>query len=135
VEAARAWHALGVPYQEADALADSTDEVDQRRAWAIFDSLGASGRAGEIARRLRASGARDVPRRLQTTSRANPGGLTDRQLEIAALIAEHLTNQEIAERLFLSPRTVDHHVSAILAKLSVANRRHAAQRVRELGLA
>jgi DNA-binding CsgD family transcriptional regulator/tetratricopeptide (TPR) repeat protein len=135
VEAARAWHALGVPYQEADALADSTDEVDQRRAWAIFDSLGASGRAGEIARRLRASGARDVPRRLQTTSRANPGGLTDRQLEIAALIAEHLTNQEIAERLFLSPRTVDHHVSAILTKLSVANRRHAAQRVRELGLA
>ena len=134
VDAARAWHALGVPYQQADALADSPDEADQRRAWAIFDSLGATPRAGEIARRLRASGARDLPRRLQPTSRGNPGGLTDRQLEIAALIADHLTNQEIAEQLYLSPRTVDHHVSAILGKLAVANRRHAAQRVRELGI-
>jgi DNA-binding CsgD family transcriptional regulator len=133
-EAARKWQALGFPYHEADALADSPAEDDQRRAWAIFDSLGVVSRAADVGRRLRASGARDLPRRLQQTSRANPAGLTDRQLEIAGLIAAHLTNQEIAEQLYLSPRTVDHHVSAILGKLDVSNRRHAAQRCQDLGI-
>lgn len=134
-EAARRWRHLGFRYQEADALADSPAEADQRRAWALFDSLGAAARAAEIARRLRAGGARDLPRRPQPASRANPAGLTERQLEIAGLIAAHLTNQEIAERLYLSPRTVDHHVSAILGKLEVTNRRHAAQRCQDLGIA
>jgi DNA-binding CsgD family transcriptional regulator/tetratricopeptide (TPR) repeat protein len=133
-EAARLWNAMGFPYHEADALADSLDEADQRRAWTLFESLGVGSRAAGIARRLRAVGAKDLPRRPHAASRANPAGLTDRQLEIAGLIAAHLTNQEIAERLYLSPRTVDHHVSAILGKLEVGNRRHAAQRCQDLGI-
>jgi DNA-binding CsgD family transcriptional regulator/tetratricopeptide (TPR) repeat protein len=107
----------------------------QRRAWTIFTSLGVGVRAAELAQRLRAGGARDLPRRQYTASRANPAGLTDRQLEIAGLIAGHLTNQEIAERLYLSTRTVDSHVSAILGKLDVTNRRQAAQRCQDLGIA
>jgi DNA-binding CsgD family transcriptional regulator/tetratricopeptide (TPR) repeat protein len=122
VQAARRWQAMGFPYHQADALADSPDEADQRRARTIFSSLGVGARAGEITRRLQPAG------------RANPGGLTGRQLEIAGLIAAHLTNQEIAERLYLSIRTVDSHVSAILGKLAVSNRRHAAQRCQDLGI-
>jgi DNA-binding CsgD family transcriptional regulator len=134
VEAAQRWQVMGFPYHQADALADSPAEGDQRRAWAIFNSLGVGARSAEIARRLRADGARDLPRRLQPAGRANPGGLTGRQMEIAGLIAAHLTNQEIAERLYLSIRTVDSHVSAILGKLEVTNRRHAAQRCQDLGI-
>ena len=134
-DAARRWNALGLPYHEADALADSPEHADQRHAWTLFDSLGATARAGAVARRLRTEGARNLPRRATRTSRGNPARLTARQLEIAALIAAHLTNQEIAERLYLSPRTVDHHVSAILGKLEVTTRRQAAQRCQDLGIA
>jgi DNA-binding NarL/FixJ family response regulator len=133
-EAVAGWRALGYPYHEADALTDSDDEADLRRAWRLFDELGATRRAADTARRLRSAGARDLPRRRASSTRENPAGLTDRQLEIARMVAAHLTNQEIAERLYLSPRTVDHHVSAILNRLDVTNRRHAAQRCRDLGI-
>jgi DNA-binding NarL/FixJ family response regulator len=58
--------------------------------------------------------------------------LTDRQAEVLGLIGEGLTNAEIAERLVLSVRTVDHHVSAILAKLGVETRKEAAEVGREI---
>jgi DNA-binding NarL/FixJ family response regulator len=60
--------------------------------------------------------------------------LTPRQLEVAALLIEGLTNAEIADRLFVSPKTVDHHVSAVLAKLGAASRREAARIAIDLGL-
>ena len=63
---------------------------------------------------------------------ANPAGLTDRQLEILRLVATGLSNAEIAHRLVVSPRTVDHHVSAVLQKLGVPTRRDAAARAAEL---
>jgi DNA-binding NarL/FixJ family response regulator len=51
------------------------------------------------------------------------------------LVAQGLTNAEIAERLFVSPKTVDHHVSALLTKLGVATRREAATLANAEGLA
>ena len=66
------------------------------------------------------------------STRANPAGLTDRQLEVLELLAEGLTNAEIAGRLVVSVRTVDHHVAAILAKLNVGSRREAARAVPNL---
>jgi DNA-binding NarL/FixJ family response regulator len=75
-----------------------------------------------------------VPRGPQPATRANPGGLTDRQTEILRLLARGLTNAEIAARLVVSVRTVDHHVSAVLQKLGVARRRDAVAEAARLGL-
>jgi DNA-binding NarL/FixJ family response regulator len=75
-----------------------------------------------------------VPARRRSTTLTNPAGLTTRQIDVLRLIDEGLTNQELAERLYLSVRTVDHHVAAILAKLDVAGRRDAIRRGRELGI-
>ena len=75
-----------------------------------------------------------IPRGPRRTTRANPAGLTARQLEVLALIAEGLTNAEIADRLVVSQRTAEHHVAAVLAKLGTATRRDAARRAAELRL-
>ena len=84
--------------------------------------------------RLRAMGARGDPSRAAPPTRANPAGLTARELEVLLLVADGLRNAEIAERLVLSPKTVDHHVSTVLAKLGVPNRQAAARQAARLGL-
>ena len=68
-----------------------------------------------------------MPRGPQSATRSNPAGLTARQVEILGLLAEGRTNAEIAERLVVSVRTVDHHVSAVLQKLGLTGRREAAR--------
>ncbi len=120
------WTALGCPFEAALAFAHAPGEDEQRRALAELQRLGARPAANRVARRLRTSGARDVGRGPRTTTRANRGGLTARELEVLRLLAEGLRNAEIAERLFLSERTVAHHVSAVLRKLGVQTRGQAA---------
>jgi DNA-binding NarL/FixJ family response regulator len=83
--------------------------------------------------RLRELGLR-VPAGPREATRANPAGLTARQLEVLELLAEGLTNTEIAERLVVSPRTAEHHVAAVLRKLGAATRRDAVRRAAELEL-
>jgi DNA-binding NarL/FixJ family response regulator len=75
-----------------------------------------------------------VPPRPRVSTRANPAGLTNRQLEVAKLVARGFTNAEIAERLFISSKTADHHVSAVLMKLGMQNRRAVVVQAAELGL-
>ena len=86
-----------------------------------------------LAGRMRALGLR-TPVGPRAATRANPAGLTARQLEVLALLAEGLTNAEIAERLVVSPRTAEHHVAAVLTKLGAATRREAVRRASELQL-
>ncbi|MBA3428110.1 MAG: AAA family ATPase [Actinobacteria bacterium] len=133
-EAASAWESIGCPYQQALALAESDAEQDLRGALEIFQSLGAGPMVGRVARRLSAIGARGIPRGPRTVTRGNPAGLTARQLEVLALLGEGLRNADIAERLVVSAKTVDHHVSAILRKLAVPNRAAAAAEGARLGL-
>jgi DNA-binding CsgD family transcriptional regulator/tetratricopeptide (TPR) repeat protein len=133
-QAAEQWQEIGCPYEAALALADSDDEHDVRQAIERLQQLGARPAAAIVARRLRERGVRGVPRGPRSTTRENPAGLTARELDVLALIAEGFRNAQIAERLIVSQKTVDHHVSAILRKLNVQNRGQAAAEAARLGL-
>ncbi len=124
--AASAWERIGDPYQRALELADSGEREPTLEALAVLNHLGARPAAALVRRRLRRLGVTRLPRGPQPNTRANPAGLTTRQTEILGLLATGLSNAEIAERLVVSTRTVDHHVSAVLQKLGVRTRREAA---------
>ncbi|MCI0398107.1 MAG: LuxR C-terminal-related transcriptional regulator, partial [Chloroflexi bacterium] len=128
--AAGEWQRLGCPYEQARALADG-DQAAQIAALEIFDRLGARPAAEGLRQQMRAAGVRIIPRGPRPATRENPFGLTARQMEILVLLAENLTNAEIAAQLHLSPKTVDHHVSAVLARLDVHSREAAAELARQ----
>jgi DNA-binding CsgD family transcriptional regulator/tetratricopeptide (TPR) repeat protein len=131
--AASAWQQLNCPYEEARALA-AGDETAQRQALRSFEQLGARPMVEDVTRRLRERGARGIPRGPRPSTRANPAGLTRREREVLELLAAGLRNQEIAARLYLAPKTVERHVSAVLAKLGVRTRTEAAREAARLGL-
>lgn len=133
-EAAGAWLALECPYEAARALLESDAITDVREAHAIFDRLGGRPAAGIATRRLRELGATTIPRGPRPSTRANPHGLTAREVEVLRLVANGLQNHEIAGRLFLSSRTVDHHVSSLLGKLGIARRADAAAAAARAGI-
>lgn len=121
-ERAADWYAdRGVPFERAVAL--SLGDTDaQLEALRIAQRIGARALAARFRNQLRADGVTGIPRGPRTTTRREPFGLTPRQGEVLALLADGLSNAEIAERLFISVRTVENHVSAILARLDVTNR-------------
>ncbi|WP_055617136.1 ATP-binding protein [Streptomyces phaeochromogenes] len=133
-EAAEVWRAAGCPYEDAAALAESPDPDDKLTALAALDALGAEPLARLVRGELRQLGVRHIPRGPLAATRDNPAGLTERQLQVMRLLAQGLTNPEIAERLVVSVRTVDNHVSAVLDKLGARSRRQATARATELGL-
>lgn len=128
-EAAQAWTAIGCPYEAAFALSDSDDPISLRSAFETLDRLGAEPLLLSVATRLKALGER-LPRRRSAKTREHPAGLTSREIEVAALLADELTDAEIAARLFISTKTVGHHVSSVLAKLAVTSRRDVEAAVR-----
>jgi DNA-binding NarL/FixJ family response regulator len=135
--AAAIWEELGCAYEAARALAASDDPGLVRRAIATFEAMGARPAISHALQHLRALGVRDLPtirRGPQPATRANPAGLTRRESEVLALLAEGLRNTQIAERLYLTPKTISHHVSAIYAKLGVDTRTEAALAASRLGV-
>ena len=133
-EAARAWLELGYPYEAALAQAESGDEAVARDALAALHRLGAAPAACVVARQLRAAGARGVARGPRRSSRANPAYLTTRELEVLSLLGDRLRNADIAARLHLSPKTVEHHIASIYRKLGVNTRGEARDAAAELGI-
>lgn len=120
-EAAELWDALGSRYAAALARARSGTRAGLSEAAAHFDDLGDEAAAARARALARLQGW-SVPSGRRATTKAHPQGLTRREAEVAGLLAEGLTNAAIAERLVLSPRTVEHHVAAVMAKLDVTSR-------------
>jgi DNA-binding CsgD family transcriptional regulator len=131
-EAAAEWEKRGCPYEQARALAEGPNEA-RLEALRIFGSLEARPAAERVRQALRAAGLRRIPRGPRASTRAQPAGLTAREVQILQLLADNLTNAEIGARLHISPKTVDHHVSAVLAKLGASSRRAAVKAAEEAG--
>ncbi|MGZ3627724.1 MAG: helix-turn-helix transcriptional regulator [Ktedonobacteraceae bacterium] len=123
-EAAALWAQIGCPYEQALALADGDAEA-MREALVLLEQLGAQPAVAIVRRRFQMMGIGGIPRGPRPSTRTNQAGLTTRQLEVLQLMAEGLSNAEIANRLFTSPKTIEHHVSAVLAKLGVHSRTQA----------
>jgi ATP/maltotriose-dependent transcriptional regulator MalT len=122
------------PYERALALWDDGTPDGLSAALPLLDHLDARAVANRVRARLRELGVTGFPRGRMPATRANPGGLTERQLDVLALLAEGLTNADIAARLVISTKTAGHHVSAILDKLGARSRGEAVATARRLGL-
>lgn len=133
-EAAAEWKALNCPYEAARALSEGDEPAALKVALLEFERLGATPMAQALSRRLRELGVKGIPRGPRPSTRANPAGLTRREIEILHLLALGLRNLEIAEKLFLSEKTVDHHISSVLSKLGAKSRLDAVRKASQLGL-
>lgn len=127
------WYAgKGLPYEQAVALSLG-DEPARMRALHIADQIGARALGSKFRRQLRADGVKGVPRMPSAEGQPNALGLTTRQSDVLELLAEGLTNSEIAHRLFISPRTAEKHVAAVLFKVGAADRHEAVSLARQKG--
>lgn len=125
---------MGCPYEHALILGWYGGELEQRESLTIFQRLGAIPATEALRRRMMSLGMRGVPRGARPSTQEHPFGLTRREAQILGLMQDGLRNAAIAKRLYLSTRTVDHHVSMILAKLGAKSRTEAidiARRSRE----
>ena len=120
-DAAEKWAELECPHEQARALCDGDNEA-RLEALAIFERLGAKPAAEALRKRLREAGVRGVPRGPRPSTQRHARGLTARESEILELLCLGLKNSEIAERLFRSVRTIEHHVDSILGKLGTRSR-------------
>jgi DNA-binding CsgD family transcriptional regulator/tetratricopeptide (TPR) repeat protein len=127
------WKGLGMPYEQALALAEGSEDA-LRESLGILELLGANPLGAIVRQRLRERGVRGIPRGPRSSTRENPAGLTSREVQVLTLLVKGHTNSELAHRLHVSTRTVDHHVSSILEKLEVRSRTEAVAAAFGLGI-
>jgi DNA-binding CsgD family transcriptional regulator len=130
--AADIWAYWERPYEQAVALAEG-DVPARLAALQILDGIGANGLSNRIRRDLRRDGVRNIPLGPRLSTRERVANLTTRQAEVLDLMAQGLANAEIADRLFISSRTAEHHVAAVLSKLNASSRDQAVDIAREIG--
>jgi DNA-binding CsgD family transcriptional regulator len=126
LKAAAVWKQLGCPYEQALALFEG-GEADKKEAIEIVHRLGATAAYERMKFEMRALGIKSIPRGMRRSTKSNPANLTTREIDVLQLLKEGLQNKEIGEKLFISPKTVDHHISSIFFKLDVNSRNKAVQ--------
>jgi DNA-binding CsgD family transcriptional regulator len=120
-KAATYWHKAGSYYMHALTLFDASDD-DKKKALLLMQEIGADAVFEKLKQEMRSSGIKGIPRGLRKTTRSNTALLTGREMEVLLLLKDGLQNKEIAGKLFISAKTVDHHISSILFKLDVNSR-------------
>jgi ATP/maltotriose-dependent transcriptional regulator MalT len=115
------WEKSGNPYAQAIALFEG-NETDKRLALGITQKLGATAINERLKSAMRTAGIKSIPRGIRKTTQSNPAFLTTREMDILQLLQQGLQNKEIAGRLFISAKTVGHHISSIFFKLDVNSR-------------
>lgn len=133
VKAAARWKQLGCPYEQALLLWEG-EESDKKEAIAIVHELGAQAVYEKMKQEMKEAGIKNIPRGIRKATQANPAHLTEREMGVLLLLQEGMANKEIAEKLFVSAKTVDHHISSILFKLDVNSRVKAVQEALRLGI-
>jgi DNA-binding CsgD family transcriptional regulator len=118
------WRGRGCAYEAAMAVSVAADPgaAALREALKALDALGARPAADHVRRRLRELGVTGVPRGPRASTLGTPAGLTRREHDVLLLVAAGMSNSEIAVRLFLSPKTVERHLSGIFRKLQASSR-------------
>jgi ATP/maltotriose-dependent transcriptional regulator MalT len=124
-EAAELWEKLKCPYEQALALSDGNEKA-MKKSVEIFEKLGAIAASQLIKQKMRKTGIKNIPKGPRQSTKENPSGLTGRQLEILDLVANGLSNSDIGNKLYISARTVENHISTIFSKLNIHTRTEAA---------
>ncbi len=128
--AAQAWAELGCPYEQAVALLDLSDSAAMSEALDLVEGLGAT----PLIQLVRRQGRPTIVAESSAATSPSDRNLTPRQHEILILLNEGLTNDAISRKLFLSRKTVGHHVEAILERLGARSRTEAVFVARQRGL-
>jgi len=115
------WGRYGCPYEQALAQFEGNED-DMRKAISTMQKLGATAVYEKMKMNMRSSGIKSIPRGIRKSTQSNPALLTSRELDVLQLLKESMQNKEIADRLYISAKTVDHHISSILFKLDVNTR-------------
>ncbi len=132
-KAAHQWQLLGCRYEYALALFEGTEDA-KRESLTLLDQMGAFGTLELLKSKMRSKGMRNIPRGPRASTKSNSANLTNRQIDVLLLLKDGLPNTEIANRLFISAKTADHHISAILSKLNVHSRLMAIREAEKLGI-
>jgi DNA-binding CsgD family transcriptional regulator/tetratricopeptide (TPR) repeat protein len=127
------WKEHSSPYEEALMLFEGNEE-SKKNALKTIQQLGASAVYEKLKSDMRHSGIKRIPRGLRESTRNNIAQLTTRELEILTLLKEGKRNKNIAATLYISAKTVDHHISSILFKLDTDSRTAAVQEAIKLGI-
>src|SRR3954468_4892308 len=108
----------GCAFQKAFALFEGNEE-NKKNAFLVLQKLGADAVCEKIKMEMRAGGIRKIPRGLRGSTKTNAAQLTNPEIDVLRLLQQGVPNKEIANTLFISPKTADHRTSNIFSKLDV----------------